>query len=171
MKFASINKCDSGNGPGVRVSFWVQGCPIHCTNCHNKSIWNFEDGQDYTPDVQETILDLCDLNYISGLSILGGEPLSGCNLASLATLTQAFKTRYPKKTIWVWTGYVLEDLLEKYKENIWFNQILTNIDVLIDGPYDETKRNVTDANQYRGSENQRIIDVQKTLKIKKVTEL
>jgi len=144
---------DISNGPGVRVSFFFQGCHFHCKNCFNSETWDFNKGKEFTDDTIETVLGLCGKDYITGLSILGGEPMHPVNIDGTIKLAMEFKKRFPDKTLWVWTGFKFEDIIKK--------EVLNYIDVLIDGQFvDEL---YSPKLKWRGSENQRVIDVKETL--------
>lgn len=168
MRYAQIKKMDIADGPGVRIGLYTQGCPLKCEGCHNKEQQDYGGGLDYNEDIKNRILQLCAPDYITGLSILGGEPLIERNLKDIAELIKEFKLRFPTKTIWVWTGYTYEFLKNKFKadnpnyDNI--NFIFDNIDVLVDGPFMLTKKDISDKNIFRGSSNQRLIDMKLTRK-------
>ncbi len=158
-RYNLIRKMDISNGPGIRVSIFMQGCAFHCKNCFNKETWDFNKGNEFNDDTIKKVLDLCENDTIKGLSILGGEPLHPSNIESTTKLASAFKWRYPNKTLWLWTGYLFDrDLSGK--------EILNYVDVLVDGQY---KDELHDFNlKWRGSSNQRVIDVKKSLKKKEV---
>ena len=155
MRYNLIRKMDISNGPGVRVSIFMQGCQFHCKNCFNPETWDFEGGKEFTDDTVNKVLDLCDRDEIKGLSILGGEPMNPLNIEGTTKLAKAFKEKYPNKNLWVWSGYNFEkDLKDK--------EVLNYIDVLVDGTYKDELHNPT--LKWKGSSNQRVIDVQKSLK-------
>ena len=155
MKYNKIRKMDISNGPGVRVSIFMQGCAFHCENCFNKETWDFNGGTDFTEETIKKVLDLCDKDYIVGLSILGGEPMHPNNIDGTTTLAKAFKEKFPNKNLWVWSGYLFDkDLKDK--------EVLKYIDVLVDGQFINNLHNPT--LKWKGSSNQRVIDVQKSLK-------
>lgn len=159
MRYNKIRKMDISNGPGVRVSVFMQGCTFNCKNCFNPETHDFNGGKELDDEVIEKIMELASKDYIVGLSILGGEPMHPKNIEGTKKLAKTFKEKYPDKTIWVWSGYLFDkDLLEK--------EVLKYIDVLVDGRFVDEKRNPT--LKYCGSENQRVIDVKKSLKSKKV---
>ncbi len=161
MKYNKIRKMDVSNGPGVRVSVFMQGCAFNCKNCFNPETHDFNGGKDFTDDTIERILNLCDKDYIAGLSILGGEPMHPLNIEGTAKLSERFKKQYPNKTVWVWTGYLFDHLRDK--------EVLKYIDVLVDGQFvDELKDYSL---MWRGSKNQRVIDVQKSLKSGNIIEI
>ena len=154
MRYNKIRKMDISNGPGVRVSIFMQGCTFNCKNCFNPETHDFNGGREFLDETIEKILDLCSLEHIVGLSILGGEPMHPKNIDGTTKLAKMFKERYPNKNIWVWTGFLFDrDLKDK--------EILNYIDVLVDGQY---KDELHDPKlKYCGSSNQRVIDVKKSL--------
>lgn len=154
MRYNLIRKMDISNGPGVRVSIFMQGCQFHCKNCFNPETWDFKGGQEFTDDTINKVLDLSDKDEIKGLSILGGEPMNPVNIEGTTKLAKAFKEKYPNKNIWMWTGYNFEkDLKDK--------EVLKYIDVLVDGTYkDELHSPIL---KWKGSSNQRVIDLKKSL--------
>lgn len=159
MRYAKIRKMDISNGPGVRVSIFMQGCTFHCKNCFNPETHDFDGGFEFTEETIEEVLDLCSKEHIVGLSILGGEPMHPKNIEGTTKLARAFKERFPNKTIWSWTGFLFDrDLVDK--------EVLQYLDVLVDGQYKEELHNPT--LKWRGSSNQRVIDVQASLKDGKV---
>lgn len=159
MKYNKIRKMDISNGPGVRVSIFMQGCAFHCENCFNKETWDFNGGTDFTEETIKKVLDLCDKDYIVGLSILGGEPMHPNNIDGTTALAKAFKEKFPNKNLWIWSGYLFDkDLKDK--------EVLKYIDVLVDGQFINNLHNPT--LKWKGSANQRVIDVQKSLKNNKI---
>ena len=159
MRYNIIRKMDISNGPGVRVSIFMQGCSFHCKNCFNTETWDFEGGQEFNDKTIEEVLNLCEADHIKGLSILGGEPLHPKNIEGTKKLAKAFKEKYPDKNLWVWTGFLFDkDLKDK--------DVLNYIDVLVDGQYKDELHDFT--LKWRGSSNQRVIDVQKSLKSNKI---
>ena len=158
MRYNKIRKMDISNGPGVRVSVFLQGCSFHCKNCFNKETWDFTGGLEFNDDVIDKIINLCEKKYITGLSILGGEPLHPKNILGTIKLSRLFKEKYPEKDIWIWTGFLFENVCNK--------EIFNYIDVLVDGQFDEE---LYDPRlKWRGSNNQRVIDVKKSVKKKKI---
>lgn len=171
MRYAQIRKMDISNGEGCGVSIFTQGCPIRCQNCHNNSIWNFNGGKEWTKESEQLILELMDRPQITRLSILGGEPLLEQNVQDLARLCMQVKQTWPQKKIWLWSGYLWEDIyllafnnschtLGTQKEWNWQEQkalrnILFNIDILVDGPFVQEQKDIT--LKWRGSKNQRVI--------------
>lgn len=160
MKYAQIRKMDISNGEGIGISLFTQGCPFHCKDCFNPETWDFDGGIEYTKETEETIINLMKPDYIKRISILGGEPLIERNIKSLKELFLKIRKIYPSKKIWVYTGNLFEDILNKYPD------LLKLIDILVDGPFQT--RNKDFKLKWRGSSNQRIIDVQKTLKENKI---
>ena len=161
MRYNKIRKMDISDGPGVRVSIFMQGCEFHCKNCFNPETWDFKKGKEFTDETINRVLELAAKDYIAGLSILGGEPMHPKNIEGTLELAKAFKEKYPEKTIWVWSGFLFEDLKDK--------EVLKYINVLVDGQYKDELHDFR--LKYRGSSNQRVIDVQKSLKRGKVCEL
>lgn len=161
MKYRKIRKMDIADGPGVRVSIFFQGCDFHCKNCFNPETWSWDCGEEFNDEVIDKILDLAKFDYITGLSILGGEPMHPNNIIGTLKLAKAFKTRYPQKTIWAWSGYKYEDILKP--------EVLKYLDVLVDGQYIDSKRDPR--LKWCGSTNQRVIDVFKSLKENKIVIL
>lgn len=159
MRFAQIRKEDISNGPGIRVSLFVQGCNRHCDGCFNPETWDYDKGQIFNRRIQELFLDLGKEKKITGFSILGGEPLDQDE--RMLELIKKIKERYPDKTIWIWTGHTYEDLTDKQME------IVKLIDVLVDGPFIISQK--CPGKRFRGSMNQRIIDIKKTLESGTIT--
>ncbi len=158
MRYNKIRKMDISNGPGVRVSIFFQGCHFHCEDCFNPDTWDFCGGKEYTDETIDRVLELCSKDYIVGLSILGGEPMHPTNLPGSTKLAKLFKEKYPDKTIWCWTGFTYEGIKN--------NEIFEYIDVLIDGQF---KKDLFDPRlHYKGSSNQRVIDIKKTRKKGKI---
>lgn len=164
MNYCKIKDCDIADGPGVRVSLFVSGCRNRCPGCFQPETWDFNYGEPFTPDVEEYIMKILDLSYIFGLTILGGDPFEPENQIDLAPFITRVKTKYPQKTIWMYTGYTWEQLTrEKSRVNLGTTTetILRTIDILVDGPFIEAEKDLRI--RFRGSRNQRIIDVQQSL--------
>lgn len=159
MNFASIKNCDIANGIGVRISLFVSGCTHHCKNCFNSEAWDFNYGEKFTAKQQEYIKELLKPDYIAGLSLLGGEPMEPQNVKGLLPFIRDLKKSYPQKTIWCYSGYTFEQLLARNDADT--NELLSYIDVLVDGKFVEELKDIS--LRFRGSSNQRIIDVKKTL--------
>ena len=160
MKYNIVRKMDISNGPGVRVSVFMQGCEFHCKNCFNPETWSFENGKEFTQGTIDEVLNLCNQDYIKGLSILGGEPMHPKNIDGTTKLAKAFKEKYPNKNLWVWSGF-------KFDEDLKDKEVMKYVDVLVDGRYVDEMHNPN--LKWRGSTNQRVIDVQKSLKNKKIS--
>lgn len=154
MNYGRINKTDIANGPGVRVSLFVSGCRNRCKGCFNPETWDFNYGEKFTGSVFGEICEAMEPDYISGLSILGGDPMEPENINMIKTVARGIKDCFPDKTIWIYTGYTYEYVSLKYPE------ILDYIDVLVDGPFIESKKDIS--LKFRGSSNQRIIDIPAT---------
>ena len=162
MNYSNIKYIDTADGPGVRVSLFVSGCRNHCKGCFNEVTWDFNYGEPFTEIEENEILEACDKEYISGLTLLGGEPFEEENQEVLVNLIKKFKERFPKKNIWMYTGYVLEkDLLPGQRKHVdgVTGLILDSIDTLVDGPFILAERNLS--LKFRGSNNQRILDKDK----------
>ena len=163
MNYATIKKNDIANGPGIRVSLFVSGCRHRCRNCFNREAWDFSYGQPFTKETADEILSTLAPSYVAGLSFLGGEPLEPENQPALLELARQFKERFPQKTLWCYTGFTFEtDLLTgSVGEPEILKGLLSLIDVLVDGKFVEELK---DAGLiFRGSSNQNIIDVPKSL--------
>lgn len=171
MNYADIKTIDIQDGTGVRVSIYVSGCHFHCKGCHNKEAWDFNYGKKFDESTINYILELMNPNYIAGLSILGGEPLEPSNQKELVALVKKVKERYPDKSIWCYTGYDFDkDVLGKmYKEFSYSRDFLNNIDIMVDGEFVEEKK-IADL-KFRGSTNQRKIDVKASIKSGKTVQL
>ncbi len=166
MNYATIKKTDVANGPGVRVSLFVSGCTRHCKGCFNSEAWDFHYGQAYTEETEQEILQALAPDYIRGLSLLGGEPMEPENRGAVLSLVKKVREQYPQKTIWCYTGYHFDrDLLRWMEEgDPVITELLPLLDVIVDGEFIEERKNLRLA--FRGSENQRILDVQLSLKEK-----
>ena len=170
MNYAKIRKCDVANGPGVRVSLFVSGCNHHCKNCFNRDAWDFNYGNKFTEKQEEQIMEDLKTEYITGLSVLGGEPFEQTNQEGLAPLVKKVKQTYPDKKIWCYTGFtfdkqILGKMIEEEHRNTT-KQMLENIDYIVDGRFVEELKDPK--LQFRGSSNQRIIDVKKSLEEKEI---
>ena len=149
MRYNTIRQLDIANGPGCRVSLFVQGCSFNCPGCFNTVARDFNGGQEFTDQTTQLLLELAEPSHISGLSILGGEPLHPQNRMDVLDLVKKFKTVYPDKTVWIWTGYLWEDVAD--------DLLGSGVDVLVDGQFKEDLKDLR--LKYRGSSNQRVIDV------------
>lgn len=154
MNYSKIRQLDIANGIGCRVSIFVSGCEHRCKNCFNPETWNFKYGKEFTKQTMELIVELAKPDYISGISILGGEPMHPKNREEVIKLIRSFKEAYPNKTVWLWTGYLIEDIFE--------DLIDSGIDVIVDGKFIEELKDLR--LKYRGSSNQRVIDLKETTK-------
>ena len=168
MYYGEIKTCDVANGEGVRISLFVSGCTHHCKDCFNPQTWSFTYGQPFTEETEKTILELLEPAYIDGITLLGGEPMEPDNQRALLPLLKKIRQLYPQKSVWCFTGYTLD-------EDLWHpdgstpesraycevtDEMLSYIDVLIDGEFVAALKNIS--LRFRGSENQRIIDMEKT---------
>ncbi|MBQ9937151.1 MAG: anaerobic ribonucleoside-triphosphate reductase activating protein [Oscillospiraceae bacterium] len=165
MNYGEIKKADIANGLGVRISLFVSGCTHHCDGCFNEQTWDFNFGKPYTKQTEDEIISLLKSDYIRGLSLLGGEPFEIKNQAELVKLLRRVKTELPNKDVWCYSGYLFEELCGKtpsraFGENTL--EMLSLIDVLVDGEYVKDLYSIT--LKFRGSSNQRLIDVKASLK-------
>ena len=168
MNYAEIKNFDIANGEGVRVSLFVSGCTHHCKNCFNKETWDFNYGEPFTEEVEDKIIEELKPGYINGLTLLGGEPFEPANQQGLINLLRRVKNELPEKNIWCYTGYLFDkDLLGPSRARCEYtDEMLSYIDVLVDGEFVQELYSIM--LQFRGSSNQRIIDVKKSLKEGKV---
>ena len=168
MNYAEIKNCDIANGPGVRVSLFVSGCTHHCPGCFNQVAWDFDYGQPFTQQTIDEILKLLAPRYIKGLTLLGGEPFEPEDQLAVVELLRQIKSKYPEKTIWAFSGYLFDrDILPGHLGDPEITrEYLGYLDVLVDGPFVEAKKNLS--LRFRGSENQRIIDVPASLAAGKI---
>ncbi len=161
MHYATIKNCDIANGPGVRVSLFVSGCTHRCPGCFNEVAWDFDYGEPFTQQTIDTILDMLRPSYIRGLTLLGGEPFEPQNQGAVVELLRQVKKQLPEKSIWAFSGYLFDkDILSGRLGDT--GEYLSYLDVLVDGPFIEAKKNLS--LRFRGSENQRLIDVKASLK-------
>ena len=169
MKYANIKNYDIADGLGVRVSLFVSGCHFHCKGCFNEIAWSFDYGKEFTDETINYILELMDKDYIDGLTLLGGEPFEKVNQREEIKLLRAVKERFPKKNIWAYSGYLFNDIKDADGEAHCevSDEFISYIDVLVDGQFKIELKDIS--LKFRGSSNQRIIDVKKTLASGKVT--
>lgn len=161
MNYAGIEPVNITNGPGLRVCLFVSGCRRHCKNCFNPETWDFNYGNHFDKEAKDKILKYLSEPHINGLTILGGEPMEKENQKDVANLIAEIRKKLPEKTIWVFTGYTFEELNDPAKNYTEYTkQILNNIDVLVDGPFIQEKKDLS--LKFRGSSNQRLIDMNKT---------
>ncbi len=163
MNYGEIKNCDIANGEGVRVSLFVSGCTHHCKNCFNAETWDFNYGKPFTKEVEDRLISDLAPGYIDGLSLLGGEPFEPQNQKVLLPFLKRVKERYPDKTVWCYTGYLFDsELRSKSRARCEYtDEMLSLIDVLVDGEFVQALYDIS--LQFRGSSNQRIIDVKKSL--------
>ena len=173
MNYIKISKYDTANGIGIGVVLWVSGCNRHCFGCHNPQTWNFIAGQPFTEDTMQELLEALDKPYISRLTLSGGHPLEPQNLKIVYKIVKTAKEKFPSKTIWLYTGYTWEEILKQYKawedhkvNGICSLDVVSYCDVLVDGRYENDKRDISLA--WRGSSNQRVINVKESLNQGKV---
>ena len=168
MNYASIKDCDIANGTGVRISLFVSGCTHHCKGCFNEATWDFNYGEPFTKEIEDKIIKMLEPSYIKGLTLLGGEPFEPSNQAVLLPFIKRVKEIYPNKNIWAYSGYLFDrDLLNESRAHTEHTlELLSYIDVLVDGPFVLKLKDIS--LKFRGSSNQRIIDVKKSLEENKV---
>ncbi len=160
MNYATIKNCDIANGPGVRVSLFVSGCTHRCPGCFNEVAWDFAYGEPFTQEIIDRIIDMLRPAYIRGLTLLGGEPFEPQNQGAIVELLRQVKRELPEKSIWAFSGYLFDrDILSGRLGDC--SEYLSYLDVLVDGPFIEAKKNLS--LRFRGSENQRLIDVPASL--------
>ena len=160
MRYNKIRKMDNSDGPGVRVSIFMQGCAFNCEKCFNPETHDFKGGKEFNDETINRVLKLCENENIEGLSILGGEPMHPQNIEGTTKLAKAFKEKFPNKNIWAWTGF-------QFDKNLKDTEVVKYLDVLVDGQYVDALHNPT--LHWKGSSNQRVIDVQKSLKDNKIS--
>ena len=162
MNYGEIKNCDIANGVGVRISLFVSGCTNHCKNCFQPQTWDFNFGEPFTSDTEDKIIKLLEPDYVDGLTVLGGEPMEPANQKALYSFLLKVKEKLPNKTIWIYSGFTLEEMREKdgYPNCDVTEKILGMIDVLVDGRFVEELKDIT--LRFRGSSNQRLIDMKKT---------
>ncbi len=170
MNYATIKKCDIANGEGVRVSLFVSGCTHRCKNCFNQVAWDFSYGEPFTAATEAEIFAELEKSYINGLSLLGGEPFEPQNQRALLPFVRRVREKFPRKNIWCYTGFVFDEktglLKETHKNTECTAELIRSMDILVDGPFVEELKDIS--LKFRGSSNQRVIDVQKTLQNGKI---
>lgn len=171
MNYANIKNCDIANGEGVRVTLFVSGCTNRCEGCFQPETWDFNFGEPFTVEVEDKLIEMLAPSYIRGLTLLGGEPFEPNNQRVLAPFVERVKKTYPDKDVWAFTGFTYEKLLEDGypKRTEVTDKLLSMIDVLVDGKFIQALKNLR--LKFRGSSNQRLIDMNKTRKIGKVVLL
>lgn len=158
MNYAAIKKYDIADGEGVRVSLFVSGCTHHCRGCFQPETWSFDYGKPFDETVEDDIIEALEPDYIAGLTLLGGEPMESENAQRLYPFVKRVREAYPSKNVWCYSGYLFEELMKREE----CRKLLELVDVLVDGEFVEEQKNIS--LQFRGSENQRIIDVKKAMK-------
>ena len=163
MNYATIKNCDIANGPGVRVSLFVSGCTHRCPGCFSEEAWDFDYGQPFTQETIDSILSMLAPGHIRGLTLLGGEPFDPRNQEAVVGLLRQVRARFPEKSIWAFSGYLFDRDILAGKLGPWeiTKEYLSYLDVLVDGPFVQSKKNLS--LRFRGSENQRLIDVPASL--------
>lgn len=170
MNYANIKDFDIANGPGIRISLFVSGCTHHCKGCFNKEAWDFDYGQPFTQETIEQIIQMLKPAYVKGLTLLGGEPFEPQNQGAIVELLRRVKAEYPQKSIWAFSGYLFDKDILSGRLGDWeiTKEYLSYLDVLVDGPFIEDKKDLM--LRFRGSSNQRLIDVPKSLACGNVVE-
>ncbi len=165
MNYATIKNCDIANGPGVRVSLFVSGCTHHCKGCFNEVAWDFDYGQPFTQETVDSILAMLKPDYVKGITLLGGEPFEPQNQPALVDMLRQIKANYPQKSVWAFSGYLFDqDILSgRLGDPEVTKEFISYVDVLVDGRFVEEKKDLT--LRFRGSSNQRIIDVPASLAV------
>ena len=175
MRYAQIRSMDISNGEGVGVSLFVQGCPFHCKNCFNSDTWDFNSGKEWTEEIKDKFMKLIDRPYIKRVSFLGGECLADQNLDGVLDLIKEIRISFPEKTIWLYTGYEISEIVkqEQYERvsgipDVWSKrwEIIKQVNVLVDGEYIDEQKDLS--LKFRGSKNQRVINVRQSLAQNKV---
>ena len=163
MNYAELKSCDIANGPGVRVSLFVSGCTHRCPGCFNEVAWDFDYGQPFTEKTIASIVDMLRPSYIRGLTLLGGEPFEPRNQGPVVELLRAVKAELPEKSIWAFSGYLFDRDILSGRLGDWeiTREYLSYLDVLVDGPFVQARKNLS--LRFRGSDNQRLIDVKASL--------
>ena len=168
MNYATIKNCDIANGPGVRVSLFVSGCTHHCKGCFNQVAWDFDYGEPFTQETIDSILKMLAPDYVKGITLLGGEPFEPENQSAILDLLRQMNAKYPEKSVWAFSGYLFDKEILSGKLGPWeiTEEILSYVDVLVDGRFVEEKKDLM--LRFRGSSNQRLIDVPASIKEQKV---
>lgn len=158
MNYHKIEKFSTNNGKGIRCVLWCSGCSLYCKNCHNPETWNKKSGLEWSEEAEDELFSALSPNYINGITYSGGHPLEQYNIETITKIVKRTKEKFPNKTQWLYTGYLWEDIKDL--------EVIKYLDVVVDGPYIDELRDIT--LKFRGSSNQRVIDVQKSLKENKV---
>ena len=168
MNYAEIKYYDIANGPGIRISLFVSGCRRGCKNCFNQSAWDFNAGKLFDEQVEQQLLEQLSKSYIQGITLLGGEPFEPENQRGLLPLVKKIKEMYPEKTIWAFSGNTWDELTSGHAHYEVTDELLSYIDVLVDGPFIQELYDIS--LRFRGSRNQRLLDVKQSLEQKKAVE-
>ena len=164
MNYAKINKCDIANGEGIRVSLFVSGCRNRCKGCFQPETWDFNYGNEFNKETVEAIFSAVDNPSVRGLTILGGEPMEPENQRDLLPFLRLFKSKFPSKTLWLYTGNTIEELTGVHRTHTEYtDEILSLVDILVDGRFVEEEKSL--GLRFRGSENQRVIDMNETRRL------
>ena len=172
MNYLQIDKASISNGPGVRVVLWVSGCTCRCAGCHNQESWDFNAGKTFGENSKQELFEALNKPYIRGISISGGHPFENKNVEDIYLLIKEIKEKFPTKDIWLYTGYTWDQIFTKVSfdmfnvNNVYRKEAVKMCDVVVDGPYIEEQRDIT--LKFRGSKNQRLINVEETLKQNKI---
>ena len=175
MNYLQIDKSSISNGPGVRVVLWVAGCNLHCKGCQNQESWDFNAGKLFDESAKQYLFDVLKKPYVRGITISGGHPLENNNVEDVYLLLKEMKEKFPKKDVWLYTGYTWEQIfptvcLDMFNvNNMYRKSVVEMCDVIVDGPYIEEQRDIT--LKFCGSKNQRLIDVKETLKQNKIVTI
>ena len=172
MNYHKIEKTSVANGDGIRVVLWVSGCSIHCMGCHNPETWDINSGKLFNKEAKKELFDALDKPYIQGITFSGGHPLENNNVEDIYLLMKEIREKFPEKDVWLYTGYIWEQIFQTVcldmfnVNNMYRRSVVEMCDVIVDGPYIEAQRDIT--LKFRGSKNQRLIDVKETLKQSKI---
>ena len=168
MNYAAIKNCDIANGPGVRVSLFVSGCTHRCKGCFNEVAWDFHYGEPFTQETINALLEMLAPSYVKGLTLLGGEPFEPENQPEIVFFLRQLKEKYPEKSVWAFSGYLFDKDILSGRLGPWAvtKEFLSYLDVIVDGPFVQEKKDLT--LRFRGSSNQRIIDVQSSLQANEI---
>ena len=162
MNYIKINKCDVANGQGVRVVLWLSGCSLHCNECHNPETWDKNCGKIFDSNAKKELFDALSKNYIRGITFTGGHPLEDYNVSDVYEIIKEIKNNFPNKDIWLYTGLVFENIMSSNGiYDVIRQNIIKECDIVVDGPFISSLKDIT--LEWRGSSNQRVIDVKKTL--------
>ncbi len=172
MNYHKIEKTSVANGTGIRVVLWVSGCSLHCKGCHNPETWSLNSGKLFDDEAKKELFEALDKPYIQGITLSGGHPLENGNVETIYLLIKEIKEKFPTKDIWLYTGYTLEQIFPKVNldvfnvNNVYRKEVVMMCDVVVDGAYIEELRDIT--LKWKGSSNQRVIDIKSSLKEKKM---